>query len=47
LLSGPNGARLPEEVSQDPAWLAVWNDPRLREAMSVYRVNLAAFRKGE
>ena len=47
LLSGPNGARLPEEVSQDPEWLAVWNDPRLREAMAVYRANLAAFRKGE
>jgi TolB-like protein/Flp pilus assembly protein TadD len=46
LLSGPNGARLPEEVSQDPAWLAVWNDPRLRETMAVYRANLAAFRKG-
>lgn len=47
LLSGPNGARLPEEVSQDPEWLAVWNDPRLQEAMAVYRANLAAFRKGE
>ncbi|HET7063878.1 MAG TPA: hypothetical protein VFI49_06335 [Rudaea sp.] len=47
LLSGPNGARLPEEVSQDPEWLAAWNDPRLREAMAAYRANLAAFRKGE
>jgi len=47
LLGGPHGARLPEEVSQDPAWLAVWNDPELRETMTAYRTNLAAFRKGE
>jgi len=47
LLSGPNGARLPEDISQDQDWLAAWNDPRLREAMAVYRTNLAAFRKGE
>ena len=47
LLSGPNGARLPEEVSLDPDWLAVWDDPKVSEAMSVYRKNLATFRKGE
>jgi hypothetical protein len=47
LLSGPNGARLPEEVSRDPDWLAVWNEPKLRETLAVYRANLAAFRKGE
>jgi len=47
LLCGPKGARLPEEVSQDPEWLAVWNDPKLRETMTAYRANLAAFRKGE
>ncbi len=47
LLSGPHGARLPEEVSQDPDWLAAWNDPKLRETMTAYRANLAAFRKGD
>ena len=47
LLGGPHGAQLPEEVSQDPQWLAVWNDPKLRETMAAYRANLAAFRKGE
>ena len=47
LLGGPHGARLPEEVSQDPEWLAVWNDPKLRETMAAYRANLAAFRKGD
>jgi len=47
LLGGPRGARLPEEVSRDPDWLAVWNDPKLRETMAAYRANLAAFRKGE
>lgn len=46
LLNGPAGARLPEEVSQDPDWLAAWADPRLREVMAAYRKNLAAFRKG-
>ncbi len=45
LLLGPRGARLPEEISQDPAWLAVWSDPKLREVMELYRANLAAFRK--
>jgi len=47
LHGGPQGARMPEEISQDPAWLAVWNDPKLRETMTAYRTNLAAFRKGE
>ena len=47
LLLGPRGARLPEEISQDPGWLAIWNDPRLRETMVAYRKNLLAFRKGE
>ena len=46
LLLGPTGARLPEEISHDPAWLAVWADPKLREVMQLYRANLAAFRKG-
>jgi len=39
-------ARLPEEISQDPEWLAVWNDPKLAELMGEYRKNIAAFRKG-
>ena len=47
LHGGPQGARMPEEVSQDPEWLSVWNDPKLRETMIAYRANLAAFRKGE
>ena len=45
LIRGPHGAQLPEEVSTDPDWLAVWSDPRLSEGMAVYRANLAAFRK--
>jgi hypothetical protein len=47
LLGGPHGARLPEEASMDPDWLAVWNDPKLRETMAAYRANIAAFRRGE
>jgi hypothetical protein len=47
LHGGPQGARMPEEISQDPGWLAAWNDPKLRETMAAYRANLAAFRKGE
>ena len=47
ILLGPGGARLPEEISRDPDWLAVWADPKLREAMQLYRANLAAFRKGQ
>lgn len=46
LLFGPNGARLPEEVSRDPEWLAIWNDPKMRETMSAYRSNILAFRQG-
>ena len=38
--------RLPEEISRDPEWLAVWNDPKLRELMTAYRANIIAFRKG-
>jgi tetratricopeptide (TPR) repeat protein len=47
LLYGPSGARLPEEISRDPDWLAIWNDPRMRETMSAYRANILAFRKGQ
>ena len=47
LLNGLRVARLPEEISGDPAWLAVWSDPKLREMMEVYRANLTAFRNGK
>ena len=43
---GARGALLPEEISQDPEWLAVWADPKLRDLMAAYRTNLANFRKG-
>ena len=46
LLQGPNGARLPEEVSDDPGWRAIWADPRLAQTMAAYRANIAAFRRG-
>lgn len=46
LLNGPAGARLAEEISQDPAWLAVWDDPQLHEVMLAFRANLARYRKG-
>ena len=46
LTVGDRGARLPEEFSQDPEWLAVWADPKLRELMAAYRTNIANFRKG-
>ena len=41
------GAKLPEELSTDPQWLEVWNDPRLKSYMDVYRENLLAWRAGE
>ena len=47
LLLTPQGQKLPEEISNDPDWLAAWNDPRLKEWMDAYRANLAKFRKGE
>ena len=43
---GARGAQLPEEISQDPEWLAVWADPKLHDLMTAYRANLIAFRKG-
>lgn len=46
LNSAAGGAKLPEEMSQDPDWLAAWNDPRVKELMDAYRANLMAFRKG-
>jgi hypothetical protein len=47
LLYGPKGPRLPEEISRDPDWLAVWADPKLRQLMDTYRANLTAFRNGK
>ncbi len=47
LLNGLRQARLPEEISPDPEWLAVWSDPKLHELMEDYRANLTAFRNGK
>jgi len=44
LVNAPGGAKLPEEMSADPEWLAVWNDPRMQDVMTVYRRNLVAWR---
>jgi tetratricopeptide (TPR) repeat protein len=46
LMMTGRGALLPEEISQDPEWLAVWADPKLRELMAEYRKHLSVFRKG-
>jgi TolB-like protein/Tfp pilus assembly protein PilF len=47
LLGTSEGQKLPEEISTDPAWLAAWNDPRMKEWMDAYRANLAKFRRGQ
>jgi len=44
LTGAPGGAKLPEELSRDPDWLAVWADPRLKDVMAAYRRNLLAWR---
>jgi len=44
LVYAPGGAKLPEEISTDPQWLAVWADPRLEDVINVYRQNLLAWR---
>jgi len=44
LVFAPGGAKLPEEISADPAWMAVWSDPRLGDVIGVYRENLLAWR---
>ncbi|MGB0133518.1 tetratricopeptide repeat protein [Dokdonella sp.] len=41
------GATLPEELSTDPQWLEVWNDPRMKAYMDAYRKNLLAWRAGD
>jgi TolB-like protein/tetratricopeptide (TPR) repeat protein len=46
LVFAPGGAKLPEEISTDPAWLAVWADPRLGDVTRTYRENLLAWRAG-
>jgi hypothetical protein len=46
LVYAPGGAKLPEEISTDPEWLAVWADPRLVDVINVYRQNLLAWRAG-
>ncbi len=47
LLLGPGGARRPEEVGTNPAWLAARDYPMLRDTMVAGRKNLLAFRKGD
>jgi tetratricopeptide (TPR) repeat protein len=44
LTGAPGGAKLPEEISRDRDWLAVWADPRMQDVMTVYRRNLLAWR---
>jgi tetratricopeptide (TPR) repeat protein len=44
LLGALGGAKMPEEISRDPDWLAAWNDPRLKDVMVNYRRNLLAWR---
>ncbi len=44
LLGTQGGAKLPEEISRDPAWLAAWEDPRQKDVMANYRRNLLAWR---
>jgi tetratricopeptide (TPR) repeat protein len=44
LVFPPGGAKLPEEISTDPEWLAVWADPRIADVIKAYRQNLLAWR---
>jgi len=44
-MDGRRRSHLPEEISDDPEWLALWEEPALREFMQAYRTNLLAFRK--
>jgi adenylate cyclase len=44
LYLAPGGAKLPEEISQDPQWLAVWDDPRMKAIADYYRRHLLAWR---
>ncbi len=47
LLEAPGGAKLPEEISTDPEWLAAWADPRAKDLITVYRRNLLDWRAGK
>ena len=47
LVYAPGGAKLPEEISDDPGWLAAWNDPRIADLMMMYRQNLLAWRASQ
>lgn len=38
------GIALPDEVSDDPQWLALWTDPRLADLMGEFRRNVVAWR---
>ncbi|MEZ5519929.1 MAG: hypothetical protein R3F08_00410 [Dokdonella sp.] len=46
LLASHGVARLPEEISTDPEWLAVWKDPRIKAVAEAYRRNLLTWRAG-
>jgi TolB-like protein/Flp pilus assembly protein TadD len=41
------GQLLPEEVSTDPGWLALWTQPRVKNWFDAYRRNVVAFRNGK
>ena len=47
LYLAPGGAKLPEEISRDPQWLAVWDDSRIKVATDYFRRNLLAWRAGK
>jgi hypothetical protein len=44
LIGNRFGIALPEEISDDPQWLAPWDDPRLAELMAEFRRNVGAWR---
>jgi TolB-like protein/Tfp pilus assembly protein PilF len=41
------GELLPEEISTDPEWLALWTQPRVKDWFDAYRRNVVAFRNGK
>jgi TolB-like protein/tetratricopeptide (TPR) repeat protein len=44
LIGNRFGIALPEEVSDDPQWLALWDDPRVADLMTEFRRNVVAWR---
>ncbi|HEX5756583.1 MAG TPA: hypothetical protein VFY12_09555 [Arenimonas sp.] len=44
LIGTRHGIALPEEISSDPDWLAVWADPRITDVMQDFRRNVLAWR---